>query len=64
MADSILSDMFFGTAMPTQLTWVALGLRLLDTLIAGAVLGFNRGEHGKAAGLRTTMLASRSETAD
>jgi putative Mg2+ transporter-C (MgtC) family protein len=58
MTHSILSDMFFGTAMPTELTWLALAARLLDTLIAGAVLGFNRGEHGKAAGLRTTMLVA------
>src|SRR6202012_2280600 len=30
--------------------------RLVCTLIAGAVIGYNRGEHGKAAGLRTTTL--------
>lgn len=58
MPDQILSEMFFGTAMPTHLTWVGLAVRLLDTLIAGAVLGFDRGEHGKAAGLRTTMLVA------
>ena len=48
--------MLFGTAMPTALTGLALALRFLDALIAGALIGFNRGEHGKAAGLRTTML--------
>jgi len=56
MSDSFLSSLIIGTAMPTQLTGLALSLRLFDALIAGAVLGLNRGEHGKAAGLRTTML--------
>lgn len=56
MSGSILASLIIGTAMPTQLTGLSLSLRLFDALIAGAVLGFNRGEHGKAAGLRTTML--------
>ena len=30
--------------------------RLLSTLIAGAIIGYNRGEQGKSAGLRTTLL--------
>ena len=42
--------------MPLHVTWADLTLRLLSTLIAGAVIGYNRGEHGKAAGLRTTLL--------
>lgn len=33
-----------------------MAIRLVCALIAGAVIGLNRGEHGKAAGLRTTML--------
>ena len=33
-----------------------MAIRLLCALIAGAVIGLNRGERGKTAGLRTTML--------
>ena len=42
--------------MTTTLTWFDLTLRLGLTLFAGAVIGFNRGERGRPAGLRTTML--------
>jgi putative Mg2+ transporter-C (MgtC) family protein len=42
--------------MPLHLSLADLAIRLLCTLIAGAIIGYNRGEHGKAAGLRTTML--------
>jgi putative Mg2+ transporter-C (MgtC) family protein len=42
--------------MPLTITWADVVLRLISTLIAGAVIGYNRGEHGKAAGLRTTIL--------
>jgi putative Mg2+ transporter-C (MgtC) family protein len=42
--------------MPLHVTWTDLAVRILCTLIAGALIGYNRGEHGKAAGLRTTML--------
>jgi len=31
-------------------------LRLVLTVVAGALVGLNRGEHGHAAGLRTTLL--------
>jgi putative Mg2+ transporter-C (MgtC) family protein len=44
------------TAMPLHITLTDALVRLACTLIAGAVIGYNRGEHGKAAGLRTTML--------
>lgn len=30
--------------------------RLFCAFVAGTIIGFNRGEHGKAAGLRTTLL--------
>ena len=56
MTDPLVTAIFLGTAMPTKLTWTDLACRLLDTLIASAAIGFNRGEHGKTAGLRTTML--------
>jgi len=42
--------------MPLHLSFTDLAVRLLGTLIAGAVIGYNRSEHGKAAGLRTTLL--------
>jgi putative Mg2+ transporter-C (MgtC) family protein len=42
--------------VPIHLTWQQIALRLILTLIAGAVLGINREEHGRAAGLRTTIL--------
>ena len=37
-------------------SWQDLALRLLCTVIAGSVLGWNRGEHVKSAGLRTNLL--------
>ena len=42
--------------MPLDPTWEDIALRLLLTLVAGALIGFNREAHGHAAGLRTTML--------
>jgi putative Mg2+ transporter-C (MgtC) family protein len=44
------------TAMSPTLHWPDVLLRLAMTLAAGAVIGANRLEHGKAAGLRTTIL--------
>jgi putative Mg2+ transporter-C (MgtC) family protein len=43
-------------SMSTSLDWREISLRLLLTFIAGALIGFNRGEHGHPAGLRTTTL--------
>lgn len=42
--------------MPLAVSWSDLVFRLAVALIAGAVIGLNRGESGNAAGLRTTML--------
>ncbi|HEX4765666.1 MAG TPA: MgtC/SapB family protein [Lichenihabitans sp.] len=42
--------------MPLHPTWPDILLRLLLTVIAGAVIGFNREARGHAAGLRTTIL--------
>lgn len=42
--------------MPLELDWRDIALRLALTLIAGALIGFNREEHGRPAGLRTTLL--------
>jgi putative Mg2+ transporter-C (MgtC) family protein len=50
------SSALFGSAMPLTLTWVDMAMRLASTVIAGAIIGYNRTEHGKPAGLRTTLL--------
>jgi putative Mg2+ transporter-C (MgtC) family protein len=42
--------------MPTTLGWNEIALRLAMTVVAGALIGFNRGEHSRPAGLRTTLL--------
>jgi len=42
--------------MPLEIGWDDIGLRLLCTVIAGIVIGINREEHGRTAGLRTTIL--------
>jgi putative Mg2+ transporter-C (MgtC) family protein len=42
--------------MQPSLDWGELLLRLVITIAAGGVIGTNRGERGKPAGLRTTVL--------
>ncbi|MHC5543482.1 MgtC/SapB family protein, partial [Singulisphaera rosea] len=42
--------------MSPQLAWYEIVLRLTLTVIAGGLIGFDRGEHGRPAGLRTTLL--------
>src|SRR6185312_3211300 len=42
--------------MPLHLGWDEIALRLLLTVIAGVLIGYDRSEHGKAAGMRTTLL--------
>jgi putative Mg2+ transporter-C (MgtC) family protein len=44
--------------MPLTLTWHEIGLRLALSIVAGALIGLDRGEHGRPAGLRTTLLVS------
>jgi|SRR5215472_17840861 len=44
--------------MPIAPEWSDLVIRLLCTIAAGALIGFDRGEHGRTAGLRTTLLVS------
>jgi putative Mg2+ transporter-C (MgtC) family protein len=44
--------------MPLHPSWLDLALRLLCTTFAGLVIGLDRGEHGRPAGLRTTMLVA------
>jgi putative Mg2+ transporter-C (MgtC) family protein len=42
--------------MPLHPTWDDITLRLVLTMVAGGIIGFNRGVRGEAAGLRTTIL--------
>ena len=42
--------------MPVTLTWSDVALRLALTVLASGLFGFNRGEQGHAAGLRTMLL--------
>jgi putative Mg2+ transporter-C (MgtC) family protein len=56
MMHSLFSSILVGTAMPVHLTWPDLIIRMACTIVAGAIIGYDRGEHGKAAGLRTTVL--------
>ena len=42
--------------MSTPLLWPDVLLRLALTVVAGVLLGYNRSEHGKAAGMRTMLL--------
>jgi putative Mg2+ transporter-C (MgtC) family protein len=43
-------------SMPLSPTWTDIAIRLLLTLLAGAIIGFDRGARGHAAGFRTTIL--------
>jgi putative Mg2+ transporter-C (MgtC) family protein len=42
--------------MNVSLTWGDIALRLVVTIVVGIAIGLNRSEHGKAAGMRTTLL--------
>jgi putative Mg2+ transporter-C (MgtC) family protein len=42
--------------MSTSLEWHEIALRLVLTLVAGALLGADRSEHSRPAGLRTVLL--------
>lgn len=44
--------------MPLHLSWADIAIRIACALCAGLVIGFNRGERGRPAGLRTTTLVS------
>lgn len=43
-------------AMSTPLHWTDMVLRLALTVLAGILVGYNRSQHVKAAGMRTTLL--------
>jgi putative Mg2+ transporter-C (MgtC) family protein len=42
--------------MTSVVTWSDIALRLTLAILAGGLIGLNRGEHGHPAGLRTTLL--------
>jgi putative Mg2+ transporter-C (MgtC) family protein len=42
--------------MSIPVTWTDIAVRLALTLLAGGLIGFNRGGHGRPAGLRTNLL--------
>jgi putative Mg2+ transporter-C (MgtC) family protein len=42
--------------MPVSPSWSDLAIRLALTMLAGAIIGLNRGARGHAAGFRTTIL--------
>ena len=42
--------------MSSVITWQDIALRLTLAIVAGGLIGLNRGEHGLPAGLRTTLL--------
>ena len=42
--------------MPLEPSWSDIAVRLALTMLAGGVIGFNRGARGHAAGFRTTIL--------
>jgi putative Mg2+ transporter-C (MgtC) family protein len=42
--------------MPLEPSWPDIAIRLALTMLAGAIIGFNRGARGHAAGFRTTIL--------
>jgi putative Mg2+ transporter-C (MgtC) family protein len=42
--------------MPIPVSWPEIAVRLLCASVAGALIGLNRTEHGRAAGLRTSIL--------
>jgi putative Mg2+ transporter-C (MgtC) family protein len=42
--------------MILSLPWAEIALRLALTVFVGVLIGYNRSQHGKAAGMRTTVL--------
>jgi putative Mg2+ transporter-C (MgtC) family protein len=44
--------------LPITLSWHGIALRLALTFVTAAVIGWDRGEHGRAAGMCTTLLLS------
>src|SRR5258708_10177406 len=51
-----------GAFMPLVLEWPEIAARLAFAVLAGALIGLDRGEHGRPAGLRTTLLVCLAAT--
>jgi putative Mg2+ transporter-C (MgtC) family protein len=48
--------------MSTTISWEEISLRLLLAFIASFLIGYDRDEHGKTSGIRTTMLVCIAAT--
>jgi len=48
--------------MSTVISWQSIALRLLLALLASFLIGYDRDEHGKTSGIRTTMLVCLAAT--
>lgn len=48
--------------MTVGITWQQIALRLILASLAGLVIGYNRDEHGRPAGMRTVMLVTLTAT--
>jgi putative Mg2+ transporter-C (MgtC) family protein len=44
--------------MPVQSAWKQIVFRVVLTVLVAIVVGYNRSEHGKAAGMVTTLLVT------
>lgn len=44
--------------MPVVLSWHSIAVRLVLDVLASSIIGVNRDEHGRPAGLRTNLLVS------
>jgi putative Mg2+ transporter-C (MgtC) family protein len=51
-----------GVWLSVHVTWLDIVLRLAAALLAGGVIGYDRGTRGRAAGLRTTILMCLAAT--
>ncbi|HVU85845.1 MAG TPA: MgtC/SapB family protein [Pirellulales bacterium] len=49
--------------MSTVVGWDEIAVRLILTIVASALIGLDRGEHGRPAGLRTTILVGLAAAA-
>jgi putative Mg2+ transporter-C (MgtC) family protein len=48
--------------MPTTVHWAEIAIRLGVAVAVALAIGYNRSEHGKAAGMRTTVLVCLAAT--
>ncbi len=48
--------------MPLTLTWHEIVVRLALAVVAGGLVGLDRGQHGRPTGLRTNLLVCLAAT--